>query len=58
MIYLNKKFMGQNFAKIGPEKSDFNLYQGFFMEKIKMAQISQILRISFSKWPEFYDKFQ
>jgi hypothetical protein len=48
-----------NFAKFGPEKSDFHLYKGFFKNgKKKWAQIRQFSRILFyfSKSPNFYDK--
>ncbi len=40
------------------DKYDFNLYKGFFMEK--MTQIHQILNFFFPffKSPDFYDKFQ
>jgi hypothetical protein len=38
-----KFIFGRNFAKFQPEKYDFNLYKGFFMEK-KKAQFRQISR--------------
>jgi hypothetical protein len=49
-------FFGCNFTKFKPGKYDFNLYEGYFMEK--MAQIHQISREKNSKSPDFYDKFQ
>jgi hypothetical protein len=54
-------FLLANFAKFRPEKYDFDLYKGIFMEKKKKrAKIRQILKtISFfSKLPDFHDKFQ
>jgi hypothetical protein len=47
-------FQWQTFAKFRPEKYDFELYQGFFMEN--MPQIRQSLKIFFLKSPDFYDK--
>jgi hypothetical protein len=35
-------FEGRNFAKFQPEKYDFSLYKGFFIEKL--AWIRQILK--------------
>ncbi len=35
-------FLKQKFAKFQPEKYDFNISKGFFMEK--MAQILQIVK--------------
>jgi uncharacterized protein YwgA len=49
-------FLAQNLAKFRPEKYDFNLYKGFFMEK--MAQICQISNEKNSKLPDFNDKIQ
>jgi hypothetical protein len=49
-------FLGCNFTKFQPGKYDFNLYEGYFVEK--MAQIRQISKEKNSKSPGFYDKFQ
>jgi hypothetical protein len=49
-------FSWQIFAEFRPEKYDFDLFTGFFMEKI--IQIRQILTTSFFfKSPDFYHKF-
>jgi len=47
-------FSGCNFTKFQPGKYDFNLYEGYFVEK--MAQIRQISKEKNSKSPDFYDK--
>ncbi len=49
-------FYWRVFAKIRPEKYDFELCKGFFMEKIN--QIRHISKRKNSKSPDFYEKFQ
>jgi hypothetical protein len=49
-------FLGQNFIKFRPEKYDYDLYKGFSMKK--MGQFRQILKKEFSRFSDFYDKFQ
>ncbi len=53
----NVCFFGQNnIPKVWPEKYDFDLYKGFFMDKI--IQTCQILKgIFFFQITRFYDKF-
>jgi len=46
----------QDCIKFQPEKYDFDLYTGFFMENL--AQIHQISKENNAKSPDFYDKFQ
>jgi hypothetical protein len=56
MYFFVRFFFGG--AKIWPEKYDFKLYRGFFMDK--MAQIRQILKIFyfFFKLQDLYDKLR
>ncbi len=49
-------FLLASFAKIQPEKCDFDQYKGIFMGK--MVQIRQISKIKKFKLPDFYNKFQ
>jgi hypothetical protein len=50
-------FFWQNFAKIQPEKYNFDLYKAFSMKK--MTQILQISKKKKnSRLPDSYDKFQ
>jgi hypothetical protein len=42
LILLAMFIFGQNIPKVWPENNDFNLYKGFFMDKI--IQICQILK--------------
>jgi len=49
-------FLWRDFAKFPPEKYDFDLYKGFFMEK--MTQIRQISKKKKSKSPDFNDEYQ
>jgi hypothetical protein len=49
-------FYWRIFAKIRPEKYDFGLCKGFFMENF--TQVRQISKRKNSKSPDFYDKFQ
>jgi hypothetical protein len=44
-------YTGEIFAKFSPENYDFDLFEGFFMEK--MSQIRQILKEKNSKSPIF-----
>jgi hypothetical protein len=49
-------FYWRKFAKFSPENYGFDLFEGFFMEK--MSQIHQILKGNFQNRQFFYDKFQ
>jgi hypothetical protein len=49
-------FLGEIFAKFRPEKYNFNLRNGFSMEK--MAKNIHISKKTVSRLPDFYDKFQ
>ncbi len=49
-------FYWRIFAKIRPEKYDFDQYKGFFIGK--MVQIRQISKRKKFKSPDFYNKFQ
>jgi len=55
-LFSSKSCIWTLFIKFQPEKYDFNLYKGFFIEK--MANIHQISKNIFLKSPDFYDKFQ
>jgi hypothetical protein len=55
-IYSSSVFFWLTFAKYQPEKYNFNLNKGFFMEI--MTQIRQISKKTKSKSPDFYGNFQ
>jgi hypothetical protein len=55
-FYFKQCFFWLTFAKYQPEKYNFNLHKGFFMER--MTQIRQISKKKKSKSPNFYGKFQ
>jgi hypothetical protein len=50
-------FLVKILANFGPEKYDFDLYKGFFMEKFKKICQIYIIIIIF-RLPDFYEKFQ
>jgi hypothetical protein len=49
--------LAKNLAKFQPEKYDFSIYKGNFIEKIAPS-LPDYEEFFFSKLPDFYDKFQ